>query len=851
MKTRFYRKMAMFLAFVLIVPMFWDMNLTIANAATSPTFVQTKIEIVGTGETYQLEIKDKVDKSKYSWSSSNTGVATVNDKGLVTSVSKGSSTIRCKITYPTKKTKTLSSKVTVTIPADEIDISNATLKNGAHLINLNETYDFDYTVFPVESSDKVFWSVGGGDPDCIRIDDPSTGKITATKAGKVILMATAAKSATADAAALSIVNDAVILEVVGPTATVKNVEITNSNTMTATFDSPVIPSTVIGTSSVLSDNVTVSLSKDTKGVLADDPGALTASLSADGKTLTITAKNSFNGFYGVNFSSGILTTGGIALESYYKKINYIDTAPPAYSASSVDDSGYIATITFTEPLNFTNLKISGAALVSTTGTQANATSLSVLNNVLNYTVSADKKSMSINMKSISPLDYGKLFQIYISGVTDLQGNAPANMYITAYVQADTSYKPQAVIKSLQRTAYKTITATFDRAIQFGGYIQIAGGSSILGTPDTTDAKKVYYTLSDADAILTGVKLVNVSGWNSYNVNPTDISAYSPHNMYVDFTADQTSPILTNYEFNADKGVLTLTYNEDVTLTIASGIFVSTYTSLVDDIRPNTNITYAKQSHTEGNNIIKLQLTGANTLGTYVFTLPQGFVTDNFRNQSVSRAMVLTTTNGSSNELPAPYSVAQSTSSLSQIYVRFMNKLDAATAKNTNNYTIAGLQILTAELSENTPTGATVILTVADGSIVVEGERPVTIKGVMGYNNSYSAITSYSGTVALKENVRPTCNGAVFDTTTKNIVRLNFSEPITGSISVKTYSVVTNATYEVTNSITYNGNSVLINLPQIPANNSFLRIEITSNTLTDVNGNTVLGMQTVYMAGVNY
>ncbi len=851
MKTRYYKKIAMFMAFVLIVPMFWSMNVAVARAAT-PSFVQTKVEIVGTGETYQLDIKDKVDKSKYNWTSTNQDVATVTDKGLITSIGRGSATIRCKITYPSKKTKTLSCKVSVLLPATEITITNATLVNGAYVMALNSTMDFDTTVMPVNSTDKVYWSVGVGDTSCIRIDDAANGRVTAIKAGKVTLVATAAKSATKEAADSSIINDAIIIEVVGPTATVKSAEISASNIISVVFDSPVNPGTVINADKTLSDNITLSLSKDTKGVLASDPGALTAELSSDNKTLTITAKNSFTGYYGINFSSSIKTADGTALESYYKKLYYIDTTPPAYSTTTVDDSGYLATITFTEALNYTNLKISGAALVSTSGITANATSLSVLNNVLNYTISQDKKSITINLKNISAVDYGKLFQIYISGVTDLSGNAPSGMFMTAYLQTDTSYKPQAQIMSVLRTSYDVITVTFDRAIQIQmpGQIQIAGGSNYVGVVDSTNNQKVNYTISANEALGTGVKTVSVGFFNAFNVNPADTSANTMQSRFVDFTADVSLPILVGSSYDTDKAVLTLTYSENVNLAAASGIFVSIYTSNTDDIRPNTNITYTRITHTEGNHIIKLQLAGVSTMGTYTFTMAQGFVTDNFRNRSDTRAMVITTSSGTSTELPGPYSIAQASTNLSQINVRFLYKLDIATAQNISNYTIAGLTIVSATLTENTNTGSTVILTIADSSIVAEVARPVTIKGVMGYNNSYSAITNYSSSVTLKENVKPTCSGAVFDAAARNIVRLNFSEAITGTISVKVTSSYNTNTVEIPSSVSINGSSVVLNLTGYPTSGSFLRIDILSSNLTDSNGNAVTAMQPSYMTVVN-
>ncbi|HWT73817.1 MAG TPA: Ig-like domain-containing protein [Mobilitalea sp.] len=854
MKMSLNRKIAMIMTFVLIVPLFWNLNIAVAKAAT-PSFAKSNIEIVGTGETYQIEINDKVNKSTYSWSSSNEKIATVTSKGLVTSVDKGTATIKCKITYPSKKTKTISCKVTVTIPADDISISNASLVNGAYVMSLGSTMDFDTQIVPANSSDKVYWSIGGGDASCIRIDDASAGRITATRAGKVILKATAAAASTQQAADLSIVNDAVIIEVVGPTATVKSVDITSTNEIKVVFDSAVNASTVIGASNTLSGNIELTMSKDTKGVLADDPGALTASLSTDMKTLTITSKNALSGYYGINFSSAILTTDGVALESYYKKIFYVDVTPPSYAGTTTDDSGYIATIAFTEALDFTNLKISGAALVSTTGETASATTISTLNNVLNYTISDDKKSISINMSKIAVTDYGKLFSVVISGVTDKAGNIPANAYILAYLRTDTSAKPQARVLTVSRTSYNNITVTFDRAIQtqfqFGGILQIDGGVTISGVVDMTNNKKVTYTMTDAQAAsYTGLKKVSVGYWNSYNVISTDTSANKMTDFYIDFSVDKTSPYLTASSYDADKGILTLTYNKDVNLTSSTGIFSSTFTSVTDDIKPNTNISYTKISHTDGNNIIKLQLTGATLLGTYTFTLDQYFVTDNFKNPSLSRAMVITNTGGTLSELPGPYSITQSSTNLSEISLKFLYKLDKVSAETISNYKITGLTIIKASLTENTSTGATVVLTVADGSIEVEVARPVTITGVKGYNNSYSAITSYSTTVTLKDNKKPTfIDPAVFDSTTKSVIRLNFSEAIQGTMTVKVYYAST--TIEIPCTVSVNGNAVYINLSSIPSVNSWLRIDILSNNIKDLSGNTVSAMPSSLMALATY
>lgn len=850
MKMFLNKKLAMLLVFALLIPLFWNQNTDIAYAAT-PSFVQTKVEIVGAGETYQLEIKDKVDKSTYKWSSSNTKVATVSKTGLITAVAPGSATITSKITYPTKKTKTLSCKVTVTIPATGIQITNAVEKNGAHRMLVGESMNFDTALTPANTSDKVLWTIERDDSGCLRLDSATEGLVTALKPGYAILRATAAKSATKEAAGLSIVNEAVIIEVVGPTSTVKSVEITSSNEIKIVFDSPVNQSTVIGQNNTLTNNVTVSLTKDIKGVWADDPGKLTAVMSSDSKTLTITTQNNLRGEYSITFTNGIITTGGVALEEYFKKISYVDQTPPEYLTTYIDDTGLIATLHFSEAIDISNLNVINATLISTQGQTISPLTKSILENRSNYVLSADKKSLTINLSNVAYNETGKTFTVVMSGIKDLAGNTPASYTISPILWTDNTKRPQANLLFAVRTGFNTITATFDRAIQFPGSGQIVGGSFMTGEVDATDRKKVNYTMSDSDALKTGNVQVAFGYWNSYNVIETDTSASTMRNYNVDFTYERTSPYFTE-KYDVETGILTLTFNEDVNIVSSSGIFSAIFTTSNDDIRPNTNINYSVVAHTEGRNVVKLKLSGMSLLGNYTFTIWQGFVIDNFKNQSLSKTINISSTGGEQLELPGPYAITQSSDNLSQIRLDFLHKLDKASAENINNYKIAGLTIVKAELIKNTNEGATVILTVPDGQIKAEVSRPVTITGIRGYNNSYAPITSFTKDAVLKDNEKPTyIPEPVFDQTSRNRIRLNFSEAVQGTMTVKVIqSTDTGATYEISNQVTVSGNNAFIDLLTIPNNNSWLRIEIVTSNIRDLHGN-VAYMPTTLMARVSY
>ena len=146
MKVIQTRKMGLVLMLLAMVSIIFISQPVKASAAT-PTFAKKEVEIIGEGETYQLEINNKVAGSTYKWSTSKPKVAKVSSRGLVTTVGKGNTTIKCKITYSNGKSKTISTKVIVKIPATGIKINNAKEVNGAHILQVGERYNFNRDIF--------------------------------------------------------------------------------------------------------------------------------------------------------------------------------------------------------------------------------------------------------------------------------------------------------------------------------------------------------------------------------------------------------------------------------------------------------------------------------------------------------------------------------------------------------------------------------------------------------------------------------------------------------------------------------------------------------------------------------
>ncbi len=851
MRKIFSKILMMFLALLLFIPIFGNIGVSTASAAATPKFTKSKVTLVGIGEVYQIDIANKVAKSSYKWTSSNKKVVKVSSKGLVTTVGGGSATVKCVITYPTKKTKTLTCKVTVTVPAEEITIINVKEVKGAVVMPLGTTVNFDCTVTPAGSTDKTYWYVSGGDASCISIDNATEGIVTAKSAGKVTLEVAAAATATEAAARKSSIDDAIIIEVVAPTATVQSADIVSTTELKVTFDSPVKSDTVLGSNGKLSTNVEVLRRPNTKGVLAADPGTLTGTLSSDGKTLTITSAAAFEGEYRITCSKNILTTEGVAIDEFNKNLTFIDNYPPVYLGTTVDDTGFKASINFSEPMDFSGLSVTRPTIMDGSSTMS-PTTTNIIGNRLNYVASTDKKSLVIDLVNIASTDYGKKFSVVMAGLKDMAGNNPVNYTQNVMVYADNSLKSQAVPLVITRTGYNTLTATFSRAINPNspGYIQIKNGGMILGEVDTSDNKKVNFTLAEYDANLTGFNQVKVSMWNSYNVVTTDNTALTGREMTIDFTIDKSNPVLISYDYDVSTTTLTLSYNKEVTLANATGIFTTRLTTITNEIIPGSNVSYTSIPYSTDKKVIKLKLTNISTLGSYTINLPYGFVNDSYRNPSLVRDVVVSNSTGTSTELPAPYNIQQNSSNLNQIVIDFANRLDEASAKNVANYSIPGVNIISADLYKNTTNdGATVILTLVENSIDVTVERPVKISGVMGYNNSFTPILGFSQMVLMKDTKKPRLvNNPIFDTVSKNTIKLNFDEQITGALTVRV-TLANNSLVTLSQSVMVSGNSANIVLYEYVNKGTSVKIEILNNSLVDANGNTA-ALDPVYFTTAN-
>lgn len=845
----------------IILILLWDHSGRIVKAAAAPRFKDEVIEISGVGEVYKLEILYKVKKSTYKWSSSNEKVAKVSGNGIITTVSSGTAKIKCKIKYSSGKTMNLYCNVTVTIPATDIKITNASNTNGAHVMMVGETYNFDSALTPANSTDEVHWSLDSSDNEAnfnsVRIDDSTKGIVTALRRGKIVLVATAAKEATAKSAEDSYVKDAIIIEVVGPSAEVISAEIVDSKTIKVVFGTEIRESTVINSDGKLSSNIEVARLMDSSGKNAADPGSLTAVLSGNMRTLNITAGNSFNGYYGITFTNGILTTEGAAIYKDYLRLSYFDEASyddndtdtgddtdsddvitdtdtdaPDLTTTTLDDNGMTNIITFSEKMDFSNLQVSNARSASNS-TEVQPTTIYFLNNKINYNFSTDGKSILINLSAINSEDYNKAFTVTISGIKDISGNELKNGSIDVNIRTNTAPMAQARPISVIRTSYNTITATFNRSIRKPGSAYINNSGYYEGKVNPDNNKQVIYTISDYDASLTGSQTVSIGFWDSYNVRPDDNFANEMHNFNVYFRTESIRPVLSSYKFNSDQNILTLTYSENVSLYSNQGSLSYTMASnQYDDLTGYFDYSVVSTV----NNVVDVMLKNITLYGNYTFTIPEGFVIDNYRNLSYSKTITINNGIGEdgTNKLAEPYSIHQSDVNHSIIYIEFADRLDGTTALDEYNYNISGASIEEIKLIKNSTDGAIVQLVLVKGSITSSGKYMIRINGIKGYNGANSEMADYSTEINLIENTDPALKSVTYDPVAKDVIRLTFTENITGNIDVNIQERSTGST--ISNTVTVSGDTATITLSRIPEDGTHLVIYVLDNSITDLNGN---------------
>jgi hypothetical protein len=147
MKNKIKCKMTVIILFAFLLMLIPS---TLAFAAGKPSLSEKSITIL-VGGTWDLNINNSAKGAVCNWSSGNAKIASVDKNGLVKGIKKGSVNIYCKV-KSAGKTYSLTAVATVLEPAKAI-----TLQKKVEHMTVGETIDFNYSLTPSSSNDRVIW----------------------------------------------------------------------------------------------------------------------------------------------------------------------------------------------------------------------------------------------------------------------------------------------------------------------------------------------------------------------------------------------------------------------------------------------------------------------------------------------------------------------------------------------------------------------------------------------------------------------------------------------------------------------------------------------------------------------
>ncbi|WP_310603762.1 hypothetical protein [Anaerosporobacter sp.] len=265
---------------------------TTASAAAAPALNKTAKTIYinenALGSSYDFNIKNKVSGSKYAWTTSNKAIATVNAQGLTKAATKtGTATITCKITLPTKKTKTLKATVTVKENSDKVWIKNVpttTIGIGA------EAYDFDSsfsTASGAKATDYRMWEIDEASNTAGATIHKTNGKVTTTKAGSFKVRVVAYQNKAELAAGNTRVSEWLTVNVA---SSLQSVAQTSTTKVAVTFDDNM--KDIVKAENFAIKNKTTNVVSSVKGITFSDDGKVvtieTYASYADSATYVLT-----------------------------------------------------------------------------------------------------------------------------------------------------------------------------------------------------------------------------------------------------------------------------------------------------------------------------------------------------------------------------------------------------------------------------------------------------------------------------------------------------------------------------------------------------------------------------------
>ncbi|MED1823106.1 Ig-like domain-containing protein [Brevibacillus agri] len=578
---------------------------------------------------------------------------------------------------------------------------------------------------------------------------------------------------------------------------VESVSAINAKTLVIKFG------TAVDFDTVIDDQDTASTSDDTLKTTAVEISELdgqspiteanmSASLSEDGKTLTLVADGSeyFEGRYAVKVTDAVTDEDGNQFEIYTTTVNVKDTTRPTITKLNYVDNETVR-IYFSEPVDVKGTvnykRADGKALNG--------------GSVISESLAADGSYLEVDLSTLNSADHNTDINVEIIGAKDFAGNLISPNPVTKTVKYSTADTIPPTVASLTVMSNKKVKIQFSEELKQDPVITI-GGNATTVTKDAVDPTVYYATLASATSGLKAVAMPANTGYIDKAGN-----AGAAYSKIVNFDVDTDAPVFQSATIEKISGVeyLVVRYNENVTpgdAKVVSGYYVKdsvtsptspVITTDADKTGAPDNFTLYKPVSGKST-AVKLDLSSITQDGDYTVTLPEGFVADLNGNDSAEKTEVKfkRTTDTVTGKVEINTGVTAEANEVSPLVggngievvltapnkflVHFDRKVDPASALNKANYKVEGATVSGVKLTANGATLATVEVTIADGSSTFSGEREIEISGVK--SEGLVVMDAYKTTEYISETVRPTITKAeLTGNTTDAEITLTFSENI--------------------------------------------------------------------------
>jgi len=578
------------------------------------------------------------------------------------------------------------------------------------------------------------------------------------------------------------------------TPQVVSVSAVNAKQIEVTFNKAIDSTSILDIDGTLKAGVfTVSTISGNAAVVSDSS---VATLSADGKTLTIsTSSSTFAGEYVLKTTLNTLKDQqGNFLPVYTSSVFKAEDKVAPTVVSTTKLSANVTRVQFSEPLTNEG---------SWSFTQSGGSSAIV--NVDATNIAKGYVDLTINDSTVTA---GEAVVATVIGARDFALNLANPNPFTVNFSKGSADGIKPVISSITPLGLNKFEVKFSEEvmnfdatdISIDGIVRIAD-AGVVGTVEGTEA---IITKDSTDKTKYVVEVLpQTAGYHTVAIaadGVTDLSGElnTAYSRIVTFSADTTAPKLVKNEVKkATDGFeyLHLTFDEAVTLNAINAL---TATEVKNFVTTNGTIDLTGLTAVSADNKeykVKLADVEFDTDSTTpvalsnggVYTVALGGSVDDGANNLAATSITFARGTDAPTVDQTVSSVSSVEGSPSKVKVLFGQALDGTSATNVANYSVSGTVVEKAEILA-ADGGQTVTLTLKSGTNTLTGARNITIAGVKTKDGKALA-TPYTGTVSLVENVDPTytaslvtvADGADADVTPELYVKLTFSEYIGDSV----------------------------------------------------------------------